>query len=202
MDWGFFYIIENLLKHRCLKWACMTHLDIWNTSYGQKKGQESNWQFDSRSLKVKNRPNFLVCRWRATYRWKVLDEGYNFASDLISIRGLHTKLWAPKVVRIPTVRISWLPLGSRGTKYHLDVGLMERHKVYYKKEGGGFPQVWAVVSLMSPNCPWFVLAPKVPLLCTNHFMLVLCRFVWVVDAYHSSQSHLGAPARPSTPPPF
>jgi len=202
MDWGFFYIIENLLKHRCLKWDCMTHLDIWNTSYGQKKGQESNWQFDSRSLKVKNRPNFLVCRWRATYRWKVLDEGYNFALDLISIRGLHTKLWAPKVVRIPTVGISWLPLGSRGTKYHLDVGLMERHKVYYKKEGGGFPQVWAVVSLMSPNCPWFVLAPKVPLLCTNHFMLVLCRFVWVVDAYHSSQSHPGAPARPSTPLPF
>jgi hypothetical protein len=23
-----FYIIENLLKHRCLKWAHMTHLDI------------------------------------------------------------------------------------------------------------------------------------------------------------------------------
>jgi hypothetical protein len=37
----------------------MTHLDISNTSYGQKKGRESNWQFDSRPLKVKNRPEFL-----------------------------------------------------------------------------------------------------------------------------------------------
>jgi len=28
MDWKF-YIIEKLLKRRCLKWARMTHLDIW-----------------------------------------------------------------------------------------------------------------------------------------------------------------------------
>jgi len=31
------------LKLRCLKQARMTHLDIWNTSYGQKKGQEFAW---------------------------------------------------------------------------------------------------------------------------------------------------------------
>jgi hypothetical protein len=36
------YIIEKLLKLRCPKWAHMTHLDICNTSYGQKKGRESN----------------------------------------------------------------------------------------------------------------------------------------------------------------
>jgi len=89
--WKVLYIIEKLLKHRCLKWARITHLDIWNTSYGQKKGQESNWQFDSRPLKVENRPDFLVCRWRATYHWKALNEGYNFISDLILIRRLHTK---------------------------------------------------------------------------------------------------------------
>ncbi len=28
-------------------------------------------------------------------------------------------------------------------------------------EGGDFPQVRAMVSLVSPNCPWFILAPKV-----------------------------------------
>ncbi len=43
------------------------------------------------------------------------------------------------------------PLGSPETKCHLDVALVERRKVYYKGEGGGFPQVWAVVSLVSPN---------------------------------------------------
>ncbi len=35
--------------------------------------------------------------------------------------------------------ISGLPLGSPGTKCHLDVAFVERHRVYYKGEGGGFP---------------------------------------------------------------
>jgi hypothetical protein len=65
--------------------------------------------------------------------------------------------------------------GTPETKCHLDVGLMERHKVYYKGEGGGFPQVWAMVSLMSLNCPWFVLAPKVLQLCINHLVFGLCK---------------------------
>ncbi len=64
------------------------------------------------------------------------------------------------------------PLESPGTKSHLDVVPVERHKVYYKGEGGGFPQVRVVVCLVSPSCLWFVLTPKV---CTNHFVLVLCR---------------------------
>jgi hypothetical protein len=37
------------------------------------------------------------------------------------------------------------------TKCHLDVGLVKRHRIYYKGEGVGFPQVWAMVSLMSPS---------------------------------------------------
>jgi len=141
------------LKLRCLKWVCITHLDIWNTRYGQKRGRESTWQFDSRPLKVENQPNLHLCRWHATYCWKSLDKGYNFVLDLISIGGLHMKLWGPKVVRVPTLAILGLPLGSPETKSHLDVGLVERHKIYYKVEGGGFPQVWAVVSLVSLNLP-------------------------------------------------
>jgi hypothetical protein len=38
LDWRIFYIIEKILNFRCLKWAHMTHLEIWNTSSGQKKG--------------------------------------------------------------------------------------------------------------------------------------------------------------------
>jgi len=85
-------------------------------------------------------------------------------------------------VKVSTLTISGFPLGSPETKCHLDVGLVERHIVYDKGEGGGFPQVRVVVSLVSPNCPWIVLAPKVFQLCTNHLMLVLCRFMWVVEA--------------------
>jgi hypothetical protein len=64
--WRIIYIIGKLLRLECLKWAYMTHLNIWNTSYGQMKGWESNWQFDSHSLKVRNWPDFLVCKWHVT----------------------------------------------------------------------------------------------------------------------------------------
>jgi len=137
---------------------------------------KKNWQFDSRPLKVKNQPDLLAFKWRVTYCWKALDKGYNFALELISIQG-HVKLWTPKVARVPTLAISGLPLGSPETKCHLDLDLVERHKLYYKGKGCGFPQVWAMVSLVSPSCLCLVLAPKVFQLCINHLMLVLCRFV-------------------------
>jgi len=53
-----------------------------------------------------------MCWWRGTYCWEALDEGYNFASDLTSIGGLHTKLWASKVARDPILGILGLSLGS------------------------------------------------------------------------------------------
>jgi len=55
--------------------------------------------------------------------------GYNFASNLISIRGLHVKLQAPKVVRVPIWQFwdshlgvlrqnaIWRWASWRGTKY-------------------------------------------------------------------------------------
>ncbi len=71
-------------------------------------------------------------------------QGYNFALNLISIGGFHTKLWGPKVAGVPILGISGLPFGSLEIKCHLDVDLVERHRVYYKGEGGGFPP--------SPGC--------------------------------------------------
>jgi hypothetical protein len=43
-------------------------------------------------------------------------------------------------------------------------------------------QIRVVVGLVSLSCPWLVLAPKVLQLCTSHFVLVLCRFAWIVEA--------------------
>jgi hypothetical protein len=104
--------------------------------------------------------NFLACKWHATYHWDAFDKGYNFASNLISIEGLHIKLWGPKFARVPTLGISRLPLGSPGTKWHLDVGLVERHMVYYKGENCGFPQVRAVVNLVNLSFPMARLSTK------------------------------------------
>jgi hypothetical protein len=53
--------------------------------------------------------------------------------------------------------VSRFLFGSPGIKSHLDVALAERCRVYYMGEGGGFPRVWAVVSLVSSKslvaCP-------------------------------------------------
>jgi hypothetical protein len=176
------YIIGKLLKRRCLKWVGIAHLDIWNASYDQKKGRESNCQFDSRPQNVGNRLDLLSCRGRATYPWKTLDESYNFSLDRIAIRSLIAKLWGSKVARVPFDAISGLPLRSPGKNSHLHVASMESCRVYYKGEGGGFPQVRVVVSLVCPCCSWLVLAPRVLQLCTNHFVWVVCRPVWVSEA--------------------
>jgi hypothetical protein len=68
-------------------------------------------------------------------------QGLQLCFRLNPIRGFHTKLWALKIAKVPTLAISGLPLGSPRTKWHLDVGLVERHRIYYKGENGGFPQV-------------------------------------------------------------
>ncbi len=53
---------------------------------------------------------------------------------------------------------------------NLGAGPMAKHKEYYKGEGGGFPQVQAMVSLVSPCLPMV------------HYALInllfgLCRFM-------------------------
>ncbi len=67
---------------------------------------------------------------------------------------------------VPTLKISRFPLGGLGTKCHLDVGPLASHKIYYKGEAGGFPQVWAVVNLMSSNLP--VIHPNTESASTMH----------------------------------
>jgi hypothetical protein len=46
-----------------------------------------------------------------------------------------------------------VPILGIETKWHLGVGLVANHREYYKGEGGGFPQVRAVVILVSPCLP-------------------------------------------------
>jgi hypothetical protein len=114
------------------------------------------------TTKIQESPQFPCVKVTCNILLKKFWRGYNFVLDLISIGGLHTKLWAPKVVGVPS-------LG----KCHLDVGLVERHKVYYKGEGGvAFPKsrpwwIWI--------CLWLILALKVLQLCINQLV------VWFVQ---------------------
>jgi len=175
MACGVLYIIGKLLKRRCLKWACIAHLESETQVMAKRRAGN---QTASLTPDHKRSGIDLFPMSDSGVRHgigKALDENYNFALDRIAIGGLLAKLWGSKVPRVPFSTILRLPLGSPGKNSHLDVGFVESHKVYYKGEGGGFPQVRAVVSLVCPCCPWLVLAPRVLQLCTNHFVWVVCR---------------------------
>ncbi len=53
---------------------------------------------------------------------KVLNNDYTFALELISIGGLHTKLWVSKIARALILGILEPLLESPGTKWHLSAG--------------------------------------------------------------------------------
>jgi len=98
--WGVLGVIGKVLKRRYRKWPRIGHWDICSPSYGQKKGRESNWQFDSQPLKVGNRPLPDIALKSATWRWKALDESYNFDSGLVPIRVRDEELWPFKVLEV------------------------------------------------------------------------------------------------------
>jgi hypothetical protein len=157
------YVVGKFLKCKCPKWPRMSHLDICSQSYGQKKGRESNWQFDSRPLKVGNRPLPDVCSRSATWRWKALEESYNFGSNLVPIQAWGKKLWMPKVPRIQTGTVSGLHLGRRNTI---------RGKVVAS------PRVRAVVSQVCPNARGLSQHPKGCRMSSNQLVVGFgCRIV-------------------------
>jgi hypothetical protein len=176
--WGVLYIVGKVLKRRCRKWPHMSHSNIWSTSYVRKKGRESNWQFDSRPLKVRNRPDAGVCKRSATHRWKALKESYKFASDVIPIGGLSEELWATKVPRVQTGTVSgqfrdshlgvsrqkaiWMWPPWSGAKYNI------WGKVVASPESGSWWVKWI------QSCPWLVLAPRV----LQNVYLPTCWLVW------------------------
>jgi hypothetical protein len=181
MACGVLYIIRNLLERRCLKWARIAYLNIWNTSYGQKKGRDSNYQFDSRPEKVRNRPDLLVCRQCATYLEKLSTRVTTLIQTTPRSEVCLQSYGVPKSWESRLVRFRDSHAGVPGEKSHLDVGRVERSKLYYKGEGGGFPQVRAVVSLLCQCCSWLILAPKVLQLCASNLVWVVCRPVWVSE---------------------
>jgi hypothetical protein len=144
-------VIEKVLKCRCPKWPRMSHLDICNPSYGQKKDRESNWQFDSRPLKVRNRPLPDVRSRNATWRWKALFKEYKFGLDLVLIGGRGKELQSPKVPGVQTGTVSGLHFESPGKKSHLDATPVGERRVYYREYGGGISWVRAVVCHVSPS---------------------------------------------------
>ncbi len=139
------------MKRRYRKCPRIDNSDICSPSYGQKKGRESNWQFDSRPLKVRNRclPDIRIES--AIWRWKDLDEGYNFGSDLVAIQLCSRELWRLKVPGVspgqfrdsvsgvPGICAIWMPPPWRAAENTIGSKVV------------AYSRVRAVVSLVCPS---------------------------------------------------
>jgi hypothetical protein len=91
------------------------------------------------------------------------------------------KVMSPKVARIPTLGISGLPFESHRTKWHLGAGPMPVHRIYYKREGGGFSKSGPWWILWVCVCPWLVHAPKCSNYALSNLLFGLCTSVWISE---------------------
>jgi hypothetical protein len=76
-------------------------------------------------------------------------------------RTLQSGVMAIQSSRSPAGTISGLHFGSPRNLCHLDVASMASCREYYMGEGGGFPRVRAMVSLMCPNARGLSQHPRV-----------------------------------------
>jgi hypothetical protein len=131
--WGVLGVVGKILKRRYRKWPRIGHLDICSPSYRQKKGRESNWQFDSRPLKIGNRclPNirFGVCDVALERSRRGLQHWFRPRRD----RTLQSGVMAVQSSRSPVGIISGLHFGSPGNLCHLDVASMVSYREYYRE---------------------------------------------------------------------
>jgi hypothetical protein len=98
-----------------------------------------------------------------------------------SIKGLHTKLWASKVMGVHCLSILGVPIWEPETKWHLDVGPMARHKKYYKgrwrlppspSRGEFCESMFARDSSVHQKCSNYALI---------NLLFGLCKLVWIIE---------------------
>jgi hypothetical protein len=133
--------IRNFLKHRCLKRPCIVHLDLICMSYNQRKGRESNWEFDSWSQTPWNQGSNDLIRACYTslrrYIWGLQDSSLVFSKYIWFEKD--TSVQSLETTRVPILGLP-SPLGSPREKWHLDVIPTKRHKVYYREGNGASSQ--------------------------------------------------------------
>jgi hypothetical protein len=143
-------------------------------SYGQKKGRESNWQFDSQPLEVGNRPDFFACRWHVAYCWKTLNtdttllqtssqsEVYTRSYGALKLWESQLKFFWDSHLGVLGQNAIWMWALRRGIEYTI------RGKVVASSKSGPWWVLWIRV------CLWFILTPKVLKLCTNQLVVWFC----------------------------
>jgi hypothetical protein len=117
--------------------------------------------------------DLLACKWHATYRWKALNECYNFVLDFTSIKGLQKNIMGFQSRDNPNFGNFEIPnlwiLGQIEIWVQtiwLNIENTIRGKVMVSPKSKPWWILWVRV------CPWLVHAPKVLKLRTNQ--LVVC----------------------------
>jgi len=92
-----------------------------------------------------------------------------------------------------------LPLGSFGTKWHLGVGPIARHREYYNGKVLASPKFGLWWILWVHVCPWLVRATKCPNYALSNLLFGLYRSMWVIDLlFNLSTPHHRVLTRPFT----
>jgi hypothetical protein len=118
-------------------------------------------KFDSRPLKVRNRPLSDLRIESAIRRWKDLNEGYKFDSDLVAIRLCSRELWAPKV---PGLQLEQFR-DNFGTPTWES---REKSAIRVQVRRSGTENTKGRMVVAPPESgPWCVLWSKVPVACPN-----------------------------------
>ncbi len=140
-------------------------------------------------------------RWCATYLWKNLDKCYNFISNLTSIEGVHTKLWASKS-RESQLWAFWD--SHLGVLRQNDIWVLilcgQAHSII---QGGRW---WLPPTLSCDESyeSMFVCASSMHQKCSSYaltnLLFGLCKFMWIIDFLINLHSpNPEAPAQPFTP---
>jgi len=135
-----------------------------------------------------------------TYSWKTLDKGYNFVLYLMSIEGLHKKLWASKVVRVPILKISrlltwesWDKMTFRCRPSWQGIKNSISGKVVASSSlgrGESYEFMFAYGSSVHQKCSNYTL---------TNLLFGLCKSVWIIDLLVTRlSSPFKALAHPST----
>jgi hypothetical protein len=151
--WSVLYIIGKLLKSKMGSHEPFGHLQhkLWQKEKSGVKlaiwlSTTESWE-STRYLCVQ-----MECDMPLESSWWELQLCFRPHPDQRS----EQEVMAPQSCRSPTLAVSGLPTPP-GQNGHLDVGLVKRHIEYYVGEGGGFPQVQGVVSLVNSKslviCP-------------------------------------------------
>jgi hypothetical protein len=150
-----------------------------------KRTVGNHCQFDSRPLKIKNRPNFLTCRWHATHFWKAFDKGYSLKLHF-NQRSFTQNYGPPKLQesQLWEFRDSHLEILGQNDIWVLVLWPSTEYTIRGKAVASPKSKSWWVLWVLWVRvCPWFVRAPKRSNYALTNLLFGLCRSVWVIEFF-------------------